>query len=78
MIMSVSDEELDVAIQTGQKWTLDEIPCHIQAVERHIRVVTEAAASVNGELRRDCYIRAMLASRKNIPHFGSKQDWNFE
>jgi hypothetical protein len=78
MLMAVGDEELEAAIETGQKWTLDEIPCHTQAVERHIRVVTEAAASVNGELRRDGYIRAKLSSRRSIPHFESKQDWNFE
>jgi hypothetical protein len=76
MLMTASDDEIDAAIDMSQKWTLDNIPCHTQAVKRHICVVTEAAAAVCGDLRRDGYIRAKLTSRKNIPHFGSKQDWN--
>ena len=35
-------------------------PCHTQAVERCIKFVTEAAASVLGQERRDGFIRARL------------------
>jgi len=38
-------------------------------------MVTEAAASACGDLRRDGYIRAKLLSRKSVSHFGSKKDW---
>ena len=75
MLMSKSDDDIEKAIESRQTWILDEFPCHSQAVERHIRIVSEAAASVCGELRRDGYIRAKLLSRTDIPQFGSKKDW---
>ena len=75
MLKDISDDEIDRAIQTPHKWTLDDFPCHTQSVERHVKMVTEAASSVCGDLRRDGYIRAKLLSRKYIPHFGSKKDW---
>jgi len=75
LLMSKSDDDIESAITSRQMWTLDEFPCHSEAVERHIRIVSEAATSVCGELRRDGYIRAKLLSRTDIPHFGSKKDW---
>ena len=75
MMMDITDEKIDSAIEAGQRWTLDDFPCHTQAVERHVKIVTEAAARVCGELRRDGYIRAKLLSRANVPHFDSKKDW---
>ena len=75
MMMNITDEEIDSAIETGQTWTLDNFPCHTQAVERHVKLVTEMAATLYGELRRDGYIRAKLLSRANVPHFESKKDW---
>ena len=75
MLQNISDDEIEAAIQVPRKWTLEEYPCHTQSVERHVKVVTEAAASVCGGLRRDGYIRAKLASRKEVSHFRSKKDW---
>ena len=75
MMMNITNEEIDIAIETGQRWTLDNFPCHTQAVERHVKLVTEAAAAVCGELRRDGYVRAKLLSRSIIPHFDVKKDW---
>lgn len=75
MLKDVSDDEIEKAIQIPQKWTLDDFPCHTQSVERHVKMVTEAAASVCGDMRRDGYIRAKILSRKCIPHFGTKKDW---
>lgn len=51
-------------------------PCHTQAVERIIKVVTEAAASVYGTNQRDGFIRAKLESRRKMPKFDSKQDYD--
>ena len=48
---------------------LPDIPCHTQAVERHIKPVTEAAEKV----WRDGYIRTTLASRKKMPVFENKK-----
>ena len=82
MLKDVSDDDIENAIQIPQKRTLDDLDtlrtiddflCHTQIVERHVKMVTEAAASVCGDMRRAGYIRAKLLSRKYIPHFGSKK-----
>lgn len=69
--------KLNVAIQIPHKWTLDNFPCHTQSVERHVTLVTEAAASVCGDLRRDGYIKGKILSRQYIPHLSSKKLENF-
>lgn len=67
---SKMEKKFERASKSRQTWALDEFPCHSKAVERHIRIVSQAAASVCGDLRRDGYIRAKLLSRADIPHFG--------
>ena len=47
-------------------------PCHNQAVERHIKLVTEASASVSGYERRDGMIRHRIRSRKLMKSFDTK------
>jgi len=51
-------------------------PCHNQAVERHVKITSEAASSVIGNQRRDGYILAKLDSIQTMPSFDSKQNWN--
>ncbi|KAG5897596.1 hypothetical protein JTB14_019544 [Gonioctena quinquepunctata] len=50
-------------------------PCHTQAVERDVKIVTDASATVCGSGNRDGVMRAKLESRGIIPSFGSKQDY---
>ena len=50
-------------------------PCHTQAVERCIKLVTEAAAAVSGKERREGWIRATMKSRSIMPVFETKQDY---
>jgi len=52
-------------------------PCHTQAVERMVRVVTEAAAEVCGMENRESSIRAKVASRKKMARFATKRDFVF-
>ena len=49
-------------------------PCHTQAVERAVKMVTEASASVIGEEERDGLIRQKVKSRSIIPKIESKKD----
>ncbi|ESO12755.1 hypothetical protein HELRODRAFT_159338 [Helobdella robusta] len=49
------------------------LPCHTQAVERMIKLVTEASLSVCGEKARDGFIRTKLASQNDIPKFETKK-----
>lgn len=51
------------------------LPCHTQAVERCVKIVTEASLKVVGPIRRDGYIRNKIISQKNMPKFASKCDF---
>ena len=46
---------------------------HAQATERCVKQVTEAAAAVVGQERRDGYIRARIQSREEMPVFRTKK-----
>ncbi|KAG5872865.1 hypothetical protein JTB14_003982 [Gonioctena quinquepunctata] len=50
-------------------------PCHTIVVERAVKIVTGASATVSGSENRDGVIRAKLESREIIPSSGSKQDY---
>ena len=69
MLKGLGDYLIENAIQNMQKLKPDDFLCHSRSVERHVKLVTEAAASIFGEMRRDRYIRAIFLSRKYILHF---------
>lgn len=50
-------------------------PCHTQAVERSVKVVTEASAAVCGSIKRDAWIKTTLKSRQSMPSFNTKNDY---
>lgn len=50
-------------------------PCHNQAVERHVKLVTEASSSVSGFERRDGMIRQKIRSRKLMKCFDTKKQF---
>ena len=50
-------------------------PCHTQAVERAVKMVTEASARVCGHERRDGHIRVKIESRKEVTNFNTKSDF---
>lgn len=76
--MSISNDDLRDFIRepTTPVVTFDRYPCHTQAVERCIKVVTEASQSVCGENRRDGFIRTRPESRAKMPIFETKRDFN--
>ena len=51
-------------------------PCHNQAVERHVKLVTEASASVTTFERRDGLIRQRIRSRKIMKDFETKKQFS--
>ena len=69
----LSESDLHEIIKTGFKMNIAKFPCHSQAVERHIKLVTEASATVCGQETRDDFIRTQIQSRKELPKFDSKQ-----
>lgn len=52
---------------------LSKLPCHSQAVERCVKVVTEASKHVAGEPGREGYIIAKLRHRSIMPSFTTKK-----
>ena len=50
-------------------------PCHNQSVERHVKLVTEAAAQVCGYERRDGLIRQKIKSSKMMKKFDMKKQF---
>ena len=76
--MSISDDDLREFIREPitPVVTFDRYPCHTQAVERLIKVVTEASKAVCGENRRDGFIRTKLESRAKMPVFNTKWEFN--
>ena len=62
LTMRLSDDEIRGFILTPLE--LPQYPFHTQAVERGIKVVSEAASAVIGEEARDGFIRQKLRSRK--------------
>lgn len=53
-------------------------PCHTQAVERAVKMVTEASTTVCGYERRDGAIKSRLESRSIMPKFETKKDFPSE
>ena len=65
MCPALTDEELH---------SIPSLPCHTQAVERCIKLVTEASQKVCGAKARDGYIINTLKSQKKNPKLDSKKD----
>ena len=51
-------------------------PCHNHAVERQVKLVTEAFMHVAGFERQDGMIRQKIKSRKLMPCFNTKKQFN--
>ena len=50
-------------------------PCHTQAVERAVRLVSEASAAVVGQEARDGFIRQRMEAPKILPNFETKKEF---
>ncbi|GBM88191.1 hypothetical protein AVEN_57948-1 [Araneus ventricosus] len=63
------------SVGTAAEWNFDKFPCHTQAVERCVKLVTEASQKVVGSNSRDGFIRTTLLSRSSMPSFTSKSSF---
>ncbi|KAF2899676.1 hypothetical protein ILUMI_06499 [Ignelater luminosus] len=50
-------------------------PCHTQATERCVKLVTEASAMVCGKEQRDGFIRTRIESRQPMKAFNTKKEF---
>ncbi|GBM17765.1 hypothetical protein AVEN_99647-1 [Araneus ventricosus] len=79
VLRNVSNEELIANISlpdnTVPEWSFTVFPCHTVAVERTVKLVTEAAFRVCGCDVRNGIIRSTLLSRQALPKFQSKSQF---
>ena len=73
MTMSFTKEEILGFVD--KPMIVPDYPCHTQAVERAIRLVTEASSSVIGQAARDGVIRQKIKTRKNLKTHATKKDF---
>lgn len=71
----LSEEEIMTFIKSKAEFEALKLPCHTQAVERGIKLVTEASVAVCGEVARDGFIRTRQKSRQNLPTYENKQEF---
>lgn len=79
LLRRVSDDDLWTKIKSGEsadEWNFGKFPCHTQAAERCVKLVTEASQNVVGFKSRDGLIRTTLQSRAAMSSFSSKCDFN--
>lgn len=71
------DNLKSIITESSEKFLhIDSFPCHTQAVERCVKLVTEASLSLVGSERRDGFIKSRIDSRLRMPQFESKKDYN--
>lgn len=76
----ISEADMRLYVKTGGDTTLEfpRFPCHTQAVERCVKIVTDASLSVCGPESRDGFIRALLESRRIMPIFNTKSQYKVQ
>lgn len=76
MIMKYTDTEILQMINSENSFLeFEKFPCHTQAVERCVKLVTEASISVCGSEARDGFIRSRIKARQDIPLFETKSQF---
>ena len=71
---SISDKEINYLISSKEK-SFPHLPCHTQAVERCVKLVTEASSLVCGQNSRDGFIRSKIKSHQKMPSFETKREF---
>lgn len=77
MILNLNKDSLKHLYKSEVGKKISGIPCHCQAVERSVKLVTEAASSVT-DANRHGFILNKLSSRAKMPKFDSKQNFMTE
>ena len=71
---SIFGNEINHLISSKEK-SFPHLPCHKQAVERWVKLVTEASSLVCRQNSRDGFIRSKIESRQKMPSFETKQEF---
>lgn len=71
---AISDDDVDQYIRNKNMYVPEKYPLHTQAVERIIKLVTDASSQVCSHEAREGFICTRLASRERHSSFESKKD----
>ena len=75
-LLEISDDEIKSLINSYSipewKITFKQIPVYMQAVERCVKLVTEAQGNIFGAEYRDEFMRMSLLSSSSMPYFSSQ------
>ena len=71
----IPDAKLDDFIKERASLNVEKYPLHTQAVERSIKLISEASLKVCGYEAREQFIKTRIASRNRIKIFESKKDY---
>ena len=71
----IFDDEINHLITSKKKKNFPHLPCHTQAVERSVKLITEASSLVCGQNSRDGFIRSRIDSRQQMPIFETKREF---
>ncbi|GBM38078.1 hypothetical protein AVEN_40957-1 [Araneus ventricosus] len=69
------NQEIWSQVQSGgiaAEWNFDKFPCHTEADERYVKLVTEASQKVVSSNSTDGFIRTTLLSRSSMKCFSRK------
>lgn len=79
VLKNVTDQTLKEILLSDtvfENWEFSKYPCHTLAVERMVKLVTEASIKVCGSDARDGFIRCTLLSRRRNPQFDNKGQYS--
>ncbi|GBM38235.1 hypothetical protein AVEN_199189-1 [Araneus ventricosus] len=75
LLRRFSNQEIWFKVQSGvtaAEWNFAKSPCHTQAAERCVKLVTEASQKAVGSNSRDAFVRTTLLSRSSMSSFSNK------
>lgn len=75
LTMGLTIDVIDNFILSKEKFECEKLPLHTQAVERVIKLVSEASEAVCSHEAREGFILSRISSRKRIPKFDSKRQY---
>lgn len=77
LLRNLETDDLKKIVVEGniEKFDFPKFPCHTQSVERCVKLTTEAAGSVAGQVAREGYIACKQNYRQIMPKFNSKKDF---
>ena len=78
ILIDLTDEEVESFAENTalDKYQLPPIPCHSQAVEWHVKLLSETSKKASLVEQVDGIIRATLRSRKLLPVFETRKDYS--